>query len=169
MSSYTTNITHAGMDFLTEFTGDLVSRTKNCKNKVEVVKELLSNYKLAEETEKRNAKYFADPKNKEEIIKRAQEFFGEDRQSCEARYKKVKEDYRKKDTDTMAYVENCLFVAIFTDLKLSWEDIQYTHKFGILPLSIRKVGFPLEEIKQEALKRGYTLLKNKDYEETAEM
>ena len=136
-----TEITHAGMDALTEIACMLIHSTRGCKSKDEVVQELYKFYQNA----KKNLESTQDPKNKAKMIKLCQKFFVEDIQKSEERYEKA----LKNSAENQAFVENFLLIAAYTEKKLSWREILYTHTHGVLPLERRKQRFPVEELKKE--------------------
>lgn len=151
--SYRTEKTHAGMDYLTERACDLIYATKDCETKEEVVKELYWFYKDAKQTEDMIAYQFTNPSHREKMIKLFQSFYEEDREASEKRYENSKNSYK---VDQM-YLEDYLLVAVFAEKKLTWEDIKYTHEHKFLPEEKRKQPFPLEEMKQELVIKGYKL------------
>ena len=68
-SSYRLEKAHAGMDYLTEMTGELLENTKECTSKEEVVKELYWFYEDAKQTRAELMYNLNDPAHKEEMIK----------------------------------------------------------------------------------------------------
>ena len=151
--SYRTEKTHAGMDYLTEMVCELIYETRDCETKEEVIKELYWNYKDAKQTEDMIAYQFTSPSHREKMIKLFQSFYEEDREASEKRY----EETKRTNTVDKLYLEDYLLVAVYAEKKLTWEDIKYTHEHKFLPAEKRKQPFPLEEMKQELVKKGYTL------------
>ena len=163
--SYRTEKTHAGMDYLTETACELIYATRDCETKEEVVKELYWFYKDAKQTEEEVVYNLNDPDHKEKMIKMFQKFYEEDREASEKRYERTK----KTHTVDKLYLEDYLLVAVYAEKKLTWEEIKYTHEHHFLPEEKRKQPFPLEEMKQELVKKGYTLAEEKTEEKEITM
>ena len=151
--SYRTQKTPTDMDYLTLKACNLIFATCNCESKEEVVKELYWFYEDVKQTADEVIYNLNDPVHREKTIELLQKFYEEDREASEKRYERIKimNSYDKYD------IEDYLLVAVYAEKKLTWEDIKYTHKHCFLPAEKRKQPFPLEEMKQELVKKGYTL------------
>ena len=98
-------------------------------------------------------------KNKKEVVSELYYYYMDAKAS-----EKEMVDLIKNYKEDQAYIEEYLLAAVYAEKILSWEDIQYCHDHLVLPKSVREKPFPIDELKQELLEKGYTLTNDKENE-----